>query len=90
MGVFSRVEKGTEMLKQKVKKSRCQAKPGNASGNKCPRKEAVPPSPDGFGSKQHVFLQEPRARPDAAEDILRPQRQGDLAVPCAGTSPNGW
>jgi len=90
MGLYSLVKEGTEMLKQKWKKIKCQAKPGNVSGNKCPRKEVGPPSPDVFSSKQHVFLQVHRARRDTAKEILRPQRQEDLAVPRAGTSPNGW
>lgn len=70
MGLFSLVKKGTEMLKQKLKEIKCQAKPGNASGNKCPRKEVIPPSPDIFSSKQHVFLQVPGARSDVAKDSL--------------------
>jgi len=48
----------------------------------------VPPSPDVFDSNQCAFLQVPR--PEVASEIPWPQRQGDLAVPSARTSPNGW
>lgn len=62
MRLFSLVKKGTEVLKQRLKRIKCQAKLGNASGNACPREEVMPPFPYFFSSQQPLFPQGPEAR----------------------------